>query len=103
MLRESKLAQAIDIAERLRAEVAALSRLPGGVRITISLGLAASSPGEKPEQLVERCDQALYRSKREGRNRVSIAADPKTGEPDPNSAPALPARLVPGSENQRSA
>jgi diguanylate cyclase (GGDEF)-like protein len=104
VLPESSLTQAGEIAERLRAGVAALARLPGDVRITVSLGLAASSPGEKPEQLIQRCDQALYRSKREGRNRVSIAADMRNGELDPNSAPASPSpRLVTGNETQRSA
>lgn len=101
VLREGSLAQAGEVAERLRAGVAVLSRLPGDVRITISLGLAASVLGEKPEQLIERCDQALYRSKREGRNRVSIAADMTTGEMDPNSAPASPLPRL--GETQRSA
>jgi diguanylate cyclase (GGDEF)-like protein len=100
VLRESSLSQATEVAERLRAGVVALSRLPGGLRVTISLGLAASIPGEKPDELIHRCDQALYRSKREGRNRVSIAADPKTGEQA--AAPPSP-HLVQKSETQRSA
>jgi diguanylate cyclase (GGDEF)-like protein len=42
--------------------------------VTISIGVAVSAPGESALQLSERADVALYRSKRDGRNRVSIAA-----------------------------
>lgn len=40
-------------------------------RITLSLGVAQRRPGEKPTDMVERADAALYASKRNGRNRVS--------------------------------
>ncbi|MDA0191287.1 MAG: diguanylate cyclase, partial [Proteobacteria bacterium] len=40
--------------------------------ITVSLGVAAWTPGEPLEALIDRADQALYRSKREGRNRVTL-------------------------------
>ena len=42
-------------------------------RITISVGiatLAADLPLSEPGELLQRADQALYRAKREGRNRV---------------------------------
>jgi diguanylate cyclase (GGDEF)-like protein len=81
IVRDSSLPNAKDVAERLRAEVALLSGLPGDQQITISIGLASSVPGERPESVIERCDQALYRSKREGRNRVSVAANPEDEEP----------------------
>jgi diguanylate cyclase (GGDEF)-like protein len=98
LLQEENLARATNVAERLRAGVAALSRLPGNTRITISVGVAASLPDETPEELIARCDQALYRSKREGRDRVSVAADAISG--DPASAPLSP-RLVQSTETQR--
>lgn len=44
----------------------------GGV--TLSLGVAAYEPGETPEQWIARADQALYRSKQCGRDRVTLAA-----------------------------
>jgi diguanylate cyclase len=40
-------------------------------KITLSLGVAQRRPGEKPNDMVERADAALYASKRNGRNRVS--------------------------------
>jgi diguanylate cyclase (GGDEF)-like protein len=100
MLREPDLHQATEVAERLRVEVADLKRLPGDLRITISIGLALSAPGESHEQLINRCDQALYRAKSEGRNRVCIA--PSGPEAEPTSIPSAP-RLVPTSDTQRSA
>jgi diguanylate cyclase len=41
-------------------------------RITLSVGCAAWRPGDSPNALIERADQALYRSKSLGRNRVSL-------------------------------
>ncbi|HVT98550.1 MAG TPA: GGDEF domain-containing protein [Acidobacteriaceae bacterium] len=72
MLRESSPDQAEEVAERLRVEIAGLSAMPGGLRITASIGVAASQPTEDIEQLLRRCDDALYGSKRRGRNLVTI-------------------------------
>lgn len=43
------------------------------IDITVSLGVAAYAPGDTPERLVERADEALYAAKREGRNRVATS------------------------------
>lgn len=40
--------------------------------ITLSAGLTAFVPGESSEAVFERADQALYRAKREGRNRIVL-------------------------------
>lgn len=63
--------QAREVAERLRREVAAL-RLEGlPWSLTVSLGVALVGPGDEAiDGLVTRADQALYRAKRGGRNRV---------------------------------
>jgi diguanylate cyclase (GGDEF)-like protein len=67
------------VAEVLRQRVEAMATrhtgAPAGV-VTISLGVATTSPGEdsSPEGLVADADEALYRAKRAGRNRVE--ADP---------------------------
>ncbi|HEY1962476.1 MAG TPA: PleD family two-component system response regulator [Rhizomicrobium sp.] len=67
------------VAERLRRSVEAtpfaVSRAPNKLNVTISIGIAGSEgSGDNAEQLLHRADQALYRAKREGRNRVVAAA-----------------------------
>lgn len=68
------------LAERVRAAVAErrIRRRTTGEEIspiTISIGVAELRPGEAAENLVDRCDRALYRAKREGRNRVMTEKD----------------------------
>lgn len=63
------------IAERLRQTVEAtpvhISRDPGTLNITISIGIAGSiGQNDSAEALLHRADQALYSAKRTGRNRV---------------------------------
>jgi diguanylate cyclase (GGDEF)-like protein len=67
------LDQAADVAERLRVRVEslALEDLPAGLRTTISIGVAQMSPQDlSVADLLLRADEALYRAKAEGRNRV---------------------------------
>ncbi|HUJ03797.1 MAG TPA: PleD family two-component system response regulator, partial [Rhizomicrobium sp.] len=66
---------AYTVAERLRKSVEqvpfAISRAPHNLNITVSIGIAGSEKtGDSAEALLHRADQALYRAKREGRNRV---------------------------------
>jgi diguanylate cyclase (GGDEF)-like protein len=64
-------------AERLRAAVAAMTEregLPPGVRITVSIGLAAIHADDDGAQLLQRADAALYQAKSGGRNRVVTAS-----------------------------
>jgi diguanylate cyclase (GGDEF)-like protein/PAS domain S-box-containing protein len=71
------ITQAQQVAERLRVAVEAHAgssvRTTAGLRVTSSFGVAALGPEMRdPAELIARADEALYRSKREGRNRVSV-------------------------------
>jgi diguanylate cyclase (GGDEF)-like protein len=82
ILPDTGLNQALDVAHRLRANVAAL-RVPGPddlpLPLTVSIGLAClpSAQGngidEPSDWLVQQADTALYRAKEAGRNRVVVA------------------------------
>jgi two-component system cell cycle response regulator len=70
---------AYGIAERLRQSVETtpfeISRAPHRLAVTISIGIAGSKyAGDSAAQLLHRADQALYRAKNAGRNRVVAAA-----------------------------
>jgi two-component system, cell cycle response regulator len=72
---DTDIAFATNIAERLRQLIETtpvqISRDPGQLSITISIGIArCEGEGDTAEQLLHRADQALYRAKRTGRNKV---------------------------------
>ena len=70
------LQDATTVAEKLRAGIAnRVLRLPDGtpVAITASLGVALLQPGEPLAVALGRADQALYRAKHAGRDRVALA------------------------------
>ncbi len=76
---DTDTAFAYNVAERLRQSVEStpfpLSRPPGEIRITVSIGIACSTGGDDTAgNLLHRADQALYRAKHEGRNRVIAEA-----------------------------
>lgn len=50
------------------------------LKVTASLGIAARHPGEALASLTDRADQALYRAKNEGRNRLGLAEPPSVAE-----------------------
>jgi diguanylate cyclase (GGDEF)-like protein/PAS domain S-box-containing protein len=61
------------VAEQIRAAVEALevpSGERGSIRPTVSVGIAAHADGDDVEELLLRADDALYRAKEQGRNRV---------------------------------
>lgn len=76
LLPQREAADVQSLAERLRREIedTAGQRVDAvaGLRITSSFGMAQFEPGlTSLAELVDRADQALYQSKRGGRNRVS--------------------------------
>ncbi len=74
ILPETGKQDAMRFAERIRRGVEATIRAPGSGRaLTVSLGLAAfPEDGKTEEELLRAADEALYQSKREGRNRVTM-------------------------------
>ena len=76
---DTDVSVAVIIGERLRKSIETspmpISRAPGSLSITISIGIAGSEgEGDTAEALLHRADQALYSAKRNGRNRVVAAA-----------------------------
>src|SRR3546814_407510 len=77
---------AVRIADRLRQRVADTAMvLPDGrsLSVTVSIGCAmrGSPDDDTVEALMERADQALYRAKNAGRNRVEQASSLPSAEP----------------------
>ena len=71
LLADADALVAREVAERIRAEFAAMPFAEQG-RLSVSIGVATLVPAveQQAEHLVELADQALYRAKAEGRNRV---------------------------------
>ena len=78
LLPETTVSNAEIIAERLRDHVAKVDpglldnrQLPA---VTISLGIAGRQPGYSLDMMIAAADVAMYHAKRNGRNRVEVAA-----------------------------
>ena len=72
---DTDMAVATMVAERLRRRIAAdpfpIHKGERKVAVTISIGLAAlAGPDDAAANVLKRADQALYKAKRDGRNRV---------------------------------
>ncbi|OHX12662.1 hypothetical protein BI347_03450 [Chromobacterium sphagni] len=78
VLPDTRLEDALLVAERLRAAVAA-TRLPGGngeLGYTVSIGAAMRQPAESDiDEVLGRADKLLYQAKRTGRNRICSDLD----------------------------
>ena len=95
LLPDTDIAAALDIAERIRATIAEVT-LPGtDVPVTVSVGVAGfPDHASTLERLDRLADAALYVAKRQGRNRVELAAV-DAGRDLPG--PVLPEATVNGS------
>ena len=76
---ETDMAVAAMVAERLRRRIASepfvIQQGSGSLEVTISIGIGAlGSPGDNAAAILKRADLALYRAKRDGRNRVAADA-----------------------------
>jgi diguanylate cyclase (GGDEF)-like protein len=76
LLKGAEAERAPEFAEQIRAAIAdheILDYTAGSrLQVTVSLGVACYELGQGKSRLVARADEALYLSKREGRNRVSV-------------------------------
>lgn len=86
ILPKTHLSGSLTVAERVMKDLAGLKAGPSGsIRVTTSLGLSGypNRSVSTVEQLLSTADQALYRAKREGRNRIclhqqrSVHSDPE--------------------------
>lgn len=75
VVRESTLEKVAQRVERARLTLTgtAVTTSIGDIDVSFSAGVAPLIPGEPPAQWIERADQALYRAKHQGRNRVLVA------------------------------
>lgn len=79
LLPETKMEQALHIAERLRDRI---SKTDPGIlndvqlpKVTVSIGIAEYKPGYTLDSLLAVADVAMYQAKNNGRNRVEVATD----------------------------
>lgn len=72
MIQGASRSRALEIVERIREQIQAIDT--GYGPLTASFGIAHWTPGvQNDEQLLRLTDEALYRSKDEGRNRITVA------------------------------
>ena len=77
VLRRATRDQAVEVAERIRAQIADIPPTEMGIdeRITVSVGIAVGDArATNVSALLGIADSALYRAKRQGRNRIVLAA-----------------------------
>jgi diguanylate cyclase (GGDEF)-like protein len=70
----TKLSDAGNVAERLRATIAAKAFCEGEHEfpVTVSIGVAVTCADEEPAVLIKRADEALYAAKQNGRDRAYL-------------------------------
>lgn len=78
ILPETEFQAAFDIADRFRASLERQAWREPGLEVTVSGGVAEWRRADSPDTLTHRADQALYRAKSEGRNRI-ITSESVTG------------------------
>ncbi|MCF7915142.1 MAG: sensor domain-containing diguanylate cyclase [Spirochaetaceae bacterium] len=69
LLPHTELSEAAFLGERIRAAIEK-KRFPKVGHITCSFGLTSSVKNDTKENIIKRTDEALYKAKKEGRNRV---------------------------------
>lgn len=79
VLQDTPLDIAVQIAERVRRRIGdhPYNVIEGGLRVTLSQGIALAHAGDSVDTLIARADVALYAAKAAGRNCVKVAEDPE--------------------------
>ena len=83
LLMDCPLARAVEVCERLRRRIRDHQwgdDLPAIGSITVSVGVTVANPSDDPTDVIRRADLAMYRAKREGRDRLGVFVD---DEPTP--------------------
>jgi diguanylate cyclase len=83
----AELTACVKVAENIRQSISErrITRRSTGESlpsITVSIGVGQFRPGESMNELIERCDRALYRAKGTGRNRVLTENDADAAVPE---------------------
>lgn len=80
ILPETSLEKAMIAAKRIKTDLSKITFSPEGSRhpiaVTISIGVTEYSPKEDISEFVKRADDAMYISKKNGRDRISALAAP---------------------------
>jgi diguanylate cyclase (GGDEF)-like protein len=92
VLPECSIADARDVAERIRTQLAAALSTGTVPKFTVSVGLALAETGEALSEAIDQADAALLKAKQLGRDRVVIAGE--LLEPMPGGRPR-PAAVPP--------
>jgi diguanylate cyclase (GGDEF)-like protein len=98
ILPETPALGAQKVADGLRQDFAKIE-VGDGTGLAVSIGIAGATDGELDvKTFIQRADEALYRAKRAGRNRMCVAVPPASGEapsgPRPIPHADVPARAV---------
>jgi diguanylate cyclase len=91
ILPNTALRAAVTVADKIRLAVMTKDLMKRSTgehlgRVTMSIGVAALSPGDTVQTLIERADVCLYAAKHGGRNRVVNQTDPEANQVGPKVA-----------------
>ena len=93
LLPKTQLDVGLDRAEYIRARIAAKASQGasrgGQIAVSVSVGIVSCQADDTGESILKRADEALYRCKKRGRNRIQSANQlpPPQTEPQPQSEP----------------